>query len=190
MRREDRGLRIELSAYLYPLSLSLSSSILYPLFSILSNMMNKTLTCLLLCCCAVLVAGCTNPDEVGRKNITGTVTLDGVPLEKGTIEFAPVDTKAPANASVVGGNVSIKEGKYELKRDMGLYAGTYKVRITHSIFVEIKTGKPLEDPLLFDEDPYAYKAESLIPEKYNTKTELEITVGEDKDQTHDFALTK
>ena len=153
--------------------------------------MKQKYTFLLLFCCLVLLGGCSKSDEEGRKNITGTVTLDGVKLEKGTIQITPIETKAPPGAGATGGTVDIKDGKYELKKNLGLFAGTYSVRISNKIIVNARTGEPLEDMSLYMESgPGTYKPQDLLPAKYNTKTELTITVGEDKNQTHDFALTK
>ena len=153
-------------------------------------MKHKLAFLLLFCVCLILGTGCKKLDEEGRKNISGTITLDGVALEGGTIKFAPLDTQAPDGAGVTGGTAVIQDGKYELTRDMGLYAGTYKVRIEHIVIIDPKTGEPLEDMSRFKDNPDAFKADHRVPEKYNKKTELTLTVGEGKSQTHDFTLTK
>jgi hypothetical protein len=154
-------------------------------------MKEKKVCLLLMGCCVIFALGCpSKKDEAGRKNISGVVTLDGTPLQEGNIQFSPLDTQAPQGAGVIGGTTTVKDGKYELKRDLGLYAGTYQVSITHTVIIDLKTNLPAEDPSQYYETPGAYRLEHTIPDKYNTKTTLEITVGEEKNQTHDFALTK
>ena len=153
--------------------------------------MQKTLCFLLVfCCCIILATGCPSKvDEEGRKNISGTVTLDGTPLERGSIQFSPQVTQTLPGAVGTGGTAEILAGNFALRKDLGLFAGTYKVRITSVVVTDPKTGLP-PDPVLYSGAPESFKHEQIIPNKYNTKTTLEITVGEEKNQTHNFELTK
>ncbi len=62
-------------------------------------------------------------DAAGRIAITGTVTLDGAPLEKGNISFQPMEgAKTSSGAVVTGGNFSIPRMK-------GLLPGKYRVEV-------------------------------------------------------------
>src|SRR5262249_45163045 len=71
---------------------------------------------------AVLVAGCNN-DSLVRYGISGTVNVDGGPLESGHISFHPTEGQATSGGAVV------KEGKYSVPREGGLVAGKYRVAI-------------------------------------------------------------
>src|SRR6187402_3508457 len=82
------------------------------------------------CACAALVGlagfvvmtGCGG-DPLGRQPISGTVSIDGAPVEKGNIAFTPVDT-APTST---GG--TIEAGKFSFERSKGLPAGKYRVKV-------------------------------------------------------------
>ena len=156
-------------------------------------MKQNFISLLLFCCCLVFVTGCNRLDEAGRKNISGTVTLEGANLEGAIIQFSPLETQAPEGAGVIGGSRMLdSEGKYQLLKDMGLYAGTYKVRISLIHVFDKTTGKQLigDELAPYKENPGNYKVVYVVPEKYNTKSELVVTVGEEKNQTHNFELTK
>jgi hypothetical protein len=69
----------------------------------------------------------------GQKSVTveGTVTLDGSPVEIGTISFVPADGKGPS----MGGEV--KGGKYRV-------TGSVRGKKTVSVTAVRKTGKSIE----------------------------------------------
>ena len=58
-----------------------------------------------------------------REPVTGTVTLDGVPLDYGIINFRPQGHAAASSGSVV------TKGKFKIPGDKGLQPGNYKVNI-------------------------------------------------------------
>lgn len=75
-----------------------------------------------------VVAGCgeSNP----RKAVSGKVTLKGVNLDEGTIDFLPIaGTSAEGLPSSTSGAV-ISQGVYEITADAGLVPGKYKVLIS------------------------------------------------------------
>src|SRR5687768_395386 len=72
---------------------------------------------------SALVLGCGG-DPLGRQSISGTVNLDGAPLEKGTINFQPVDSTV---ATTTGGPITA--GKFDFDRQKGLAAGKYRVTV-------------------------------------------------------------
>ncbi len=70
-------------------------------------------------------SGCGKVDGPSRAAVHGTVTLDGEPVEQGTIEFFPVnDTTGP----VVG--AEIRAGRYALSRREGPAVGTNRIEIS------------------------------------------------------------
>jgi hypothetical protein len=75
---------------------------------------------------ALLLAGVgCGRDLHDRQELTGTVILDGQPLEDGSIQFLPIEASSPwrAGATIVGGN-------YRVPRDQGLPPGNYRVLIS------------------------------------------------------------
>jgi hypothetical protein len=119
-------------------------------------------------CLAFLLAfvvGCSKPSEV-----TGTVTLNGAPLEKGQITFQPVGQGRPEGGEVVN-------GKYVVK---GLAAGKYIAGV-------ISTSAVMGPENMDDAVKAAAK---LKPEPINPKTggnniEVDITGS---NQTFDMKL--
>src|SRR5262245_61774871 len=74
-------------------------------------------------CIAALAttAGCGG-DSLGRQSIAGSVNVNGAPLEKGTVNFQPVDKGIPGAGKVSG-------GKFSIARKDGLPVGKYRVGI-------------------------------------------------------------
>lgn len=96
----------------------------------------------------------------GSVGASGTVTLNGQPLEQGMVRFAPQGGKAqPATGQ-------IKSGKFTMlttASSPGVVIGKYKVSIL--------SNKPFTPPTLAPgtpPDPKAkFEPESFIPKKYN-----------------------
>jgi len=74
------------------------------------------------CSFVIQLTGCGG-DPLGRQPIAGSVSLDGAPLEKGTVNFHPVESAKTSSGGPVAG------GKYSLERQKGLAAGKYRVTI-------------------------------------------------------------
>ncbi|MEZ6057268.1 MAG: hypothetical protein R3C01_11245 [Planctomycetaceae bacterium] len=116
-----------------------------------------------------LIVGCGGgaPDDApDRFTVTGTVQLDGAPLAKGSILFLPEGgTGRPDGAEIV-------DGKYELK----CTPGAKRVEITAQKEIPAKEagGMPTY--------------ETLVPEKYNTKSELKADVKSSDDNVVPFDL--
>ena len=71
---------------------------------------------------AAMLAGCGSDNPLGRKALSGNVTLDGGPLPKGAIEFHPQD------GGVQSGGL-INAGHYSIAARDGVTPGKYKVVI-------------------------------------------------------------
>ena len=74
-----------------------------------------------------------------RVPVSGTVTVDGALLEKGTIQFAPVDNSGPMVA------VTVNSGNFQAPADAGPIAGECKV----NILVQKDLGFSLDDDLAY-----------------------------------------
>ena len=130
------------------------------------------------CClglCAVFL-GCGGANYSGAKRypLSGEVTLDGQPVDLGSITFTPADGKGRPCGGV------ITDGKYDVSEEQGASAGSYRVEI-HWLR---RTGKKLKDAEsgeIYDERKEA------IPAKLNASLELSVEVPLPQNR-HDFKL--
>ena len=130
----------------------------------------------------VSATGCGSGDKYERVVVEGTVTFEGEPISYGQVHFVPSGgTRAPK----VGAH--IYDGKYVADSRGGVPAGTHRIRVLgykpNPRFTNadgtLKPGVNAEDV-----PPVQY-----LPEKYNTATELEITISADSPTiTHDLVL--
>jgi hypothetical protein len=88
----------------------------------------------------VLTAGC-GKDE-GRRSVSGSVTFQGQPLDRGAIQFLTTG----ATPSAVSGAV-IQDGRFRVPAEHGLEPGTYRVLITSPVpLYEVPAGSMLSPP--------------------------------------------
>jgi hypothetical protein len=135
---------------------------------------------------AVMIVGCGGGDTgPPRTRVSGQVTFDSKPVEKGTIEFTPIDGTAgdPAQGA-------IEAGKYDLPAATGpAVKGRYKVSISA---LRPAAGKPLMNPFEAVGVPAPKSLQQMqnyIPAKYNVQSTLTATISEDSSKNHfDFAL--
>jgi hypothetical protein len=90
---------------------------------------------------ALAAAGCGN----GLVAVAGTVTLDGKPVDEGSVSFQPADGAGPS------GGGTVKDGRFELAT--GLKPGAYKVAVRAGLKTgrKIPTGPPLPAGSTVDE---------------------------------------
>ncbi len=122
---------------------------------------------------ALLGAACLGCSENKLAQVSGLVTIDGTPVEKGTISLMPADGNAPTAEAIV------IDGKYMLT----LFPGTKNVSI-HGV-KKIGTRRFREQE---PSSPMVDVTEEIVPARYNSQSDLtaEVKVGP---QTLDFALT-
>lgn len=132
-----------------------------------------------LCFAFVLsLVGCEGSDSLGRRALTGQVTLDGAPIKQGSIRF---ESEAGAGAVLATG-APIVDGAYALPREGGLADGKYKVFVTAS-----EPDTRSADEIMNNPGP---PAKELVPAKYNVNSELVATIPTDLvDGKLNFALT-
>ena len=118
----------------------------------------------------VMTIGCSKPVEFQRGEVGGTVTMDGQPLEEGTISMFP-------DVKVKGTRVQAKivAGKFSFSKNDGPAAGANRV----SISAVKKTGKKISVEGVETEE----SVES-IPWQYNEVTTLtaDVKVGPGKNE--------
>jgi hypothetical protein len=139
-------------------------------------------------------------DNLPRRPVSGKVTLDGVPLAKGTISFTP-SAGSPTPAMV-----SIEEGSYSIPTAQGLVAGSYRVSILGADNSEPAEkfgdlpGKAGHDQAeaadskqraerFGDKRAKARALTQSIPAQYNSATTLAVEVKDDAPNRFDFDLS-
>jgi hypothetical protein len=128
---------------------------------------------------AMGLSGCGgSSDNLPREAVSGSVTLGGQPLAKGTIVFAPTSDKLPTNATT-----GIVDGKYSIPRYEGLVPGSYKVAIS-SINEMPETKSPHGAP-----GKVGPPAKNLVPRQYNIASSLTKEVKGGETNTFDFELS-
>jgi hypothetical protein len=123
-------------------------------------------------------------DALPREPVTGRVTLDGQPLDGGSISFSPAD---PGQANSVSVGARIAAGSYSMRRADGPTPGKYRVAILGD---EEATAPPTDEapgpmPKRSARQPVK---ESKVPGKYNTKSTLTADVKAGESNTFDFDL--
>lgn len=127
---------------------------------------------LALAVCCVAFVGCAPKD--GLTPVKGTVTLDGAPIEKGTINFAPKGGPGTATGAL------IVDGKYEARVSPGKMAVTIYAQKAEKI--ENPTQEQIERGI-------TENLVDIIPAKYNRASTLEADIAEGQKDPVDFALT-
>jgi len=129
-------------------------------------------SCSLVLLTAVFLAGCGGSDGLNRSSVSGAVTLDGQPVQEGSITFVPIEgTTGPmAFGKITNGQYSISAG------DRGPVPGKHKVQI-----------EAYRDAGTTDSGGASLK-DQVVPAKYNTETSLVVEIGRGS-ATHNFDLT-
>ena len=106
-----------------------------------------------------------------RPVMEGSVTLDGMPIDAGTIMLVPADGKGPMAGT------GIRAGRYRVATAVG----PKQVWINFPQNDGTKMLDPGGSGQMID------RSVESVPARYNTKTELEITIKPGLN-THDFTL--
>ena len=111
-----------------------------------------------------------------RYEVSGTVTIDGKPLNSGSILFSPLGSGPTA-----GGKIA--DGQFLLARDKGPTAGSYRVEI----LAYQPTGRQIPDP----DSPGKTTEEigQVIPARYNVQSELRAKITAAGTNHFEFATT-
>ncbi len=113
---------------------------------------------------ALFCAGCGPEPNTGE--VTGTVSVEGKPTDKGSISFIPVNGQGPTEGAEIIG------GKYKSKASLG------------ECKVEIRVPKIVGKKKLYDtpDSPVQDVMEEALPAKYNESSELRIDVKKGKNE--------
>ena len=196
VRRLASNLFVKLAAGFWPAA---SFFMNYLFLTPLNKTMNKKnfLHCLTVTLISISITGfvgCGGSKWPKTYKSSGTVTLDGTPVERATITFYPLDGQKPANATTDA------NGAFELtsfNAGDGATPGSFAVAIQKFPAIEIEAvpgGVPFDESNNTDEGPAPGSekdAESELPEKYGNREEsgLSATVATDGENVFNFELT-
>jgi len=135
--------------------------------------------CRLLLCGIVSLAGfvgCGRDNPLGRKAISGNVTLDGSPLDQGNIEFHPM-----FEGGVQSGG-RIVSGSYSIPPQEGVTLGAYRVAIMD--FVPTPPLPPGHMP----GDALPPSPKPKVPAVWNSKSQRTVEVKKEGPFKFDFDI--
>jgi hypothetical protein len=122
-----------------------------------------------------MICGCGESDPLGRKAISGSVKLNGAPIENGNIGFQPTEQGTTSSGTVIAA------GKYSIPREKGLPVGKYRVTINAP-----KPGTGTAAPKdVMPGDPLPVSQE-MIPPEWNTNSDQFIEVKSSGPFVFDF----
>ncbi|MDZ4819285.1 MAG: hypothetical protein SGJ20_09960 [Planctomycetota bacterium] len=140
----------------------------------------------LLATMSLTVIGCGRAG-VERASIDGNVSINGQPVESGSIRFISLE---PGGGPSVGGQ--IQDGKYDIDEQKGPTLGKHRVEVQ----VPFRTGRKIRSPFALPPtnpaeatDPAAMVDEwaEKAPPQYNTKSTLSVTIEPGQNE-HDIEM--
>jgi len=140
------------------------------------SMIRRNLCWMPLAALLVVTVGCTGSKQAA---VTGEVTLDGDPVDGGTINFIPTGGDT-AGVTAWG---KIEGGRYSIPASEGPAVGPNRVEIRW----DRKTGKTIPAVPPAPPDTMIEETAQAVPARYNTESELKAEVKSGKN-TFDFKL--
>jgi len=125
---------------------------------------------------AAAFLGCGPGNPLGRKALSGTVTLDGAPLPKGAIELHPLTDTAVQSGAL------IESGRYSIPASKGATPGSYRV-----VIYDTYETPPLPPGHMPGDDlPPAPKPK--VPPDWNSKSKQEVEIKKEGPFKFDFNI--
>ena len=124
--------------------------------------------------CVISASGCGGGSQ--RQAVEGLVTLDDIPLAKGSISFQPQSGSPGPSAGA-----EIVDGRFAIPYAQGPFVGKFRVEITASRpsgrkVADRFSGQPIDEYVQY------------LPTKYNTQSKLTVEVKTDGVNHFDFPL--
>ena len=141
----------------------------------------QNIVLVVLCLPVPLLVGCGRGNSLDRQAVSGQVTLDSKPLDRGSIQFCP----ELAQGGIFAGTL-IVDGKYDVPGDKGLPPGKYKVRISAAQPDTPPTSPKSQSGFATSSPP---PLRERLPAHYNANTTLTVEVKAGGGNVFDFALT-
>ena len=131
------------------------------------------------------VCGCSGGDEeeLPRAAISGTVTLDGQPLQEGVVRFVPIEGTAGPKTSVI-----VSQGKFSADEEQGPVVGKHRIEIESTD----DGGYAMDDEQAIQklrESGITQIDAVRVPANYNSHSTLTETVSADQPNQFQFHLT-
>jgi hypothetical protein len=126
--------------------------------------------------CLSWLGGCGRPTD--RLEVSGSVTLDGAPLDSGTVRFS-----STGGEKLVSTGALIQDGEYRIPQEKGLAPGTYRVEISSpdtSAAPVADRGNP--------RGPGLMAAPERIPAKYNVESDKTVEVTAEGENRFPFEI--
>jgi hypothetical protein len=123
-----------------------------------------------------LSVGCGAENPLGRKAISGKVTLDGGPLDQGNIEFHPMFEGGVQS----GGRIT--SGSYSIPAHEGVIVGKYRVSI-----IDFVPTPPLP-PGHMPGDALPPSPKPKVPADWNSKSQHTVDVNKEGPFKFDFDI--
>jgi hypothetical protein len=123
-----------------------------------------------------LLAGCGPDNPLGRKALSGKVTLDGSPLDQGSIELHPMFQGGVQS----GGTISA--GSYSIPAHEGVTPGKYRVSIIDFVPTPPLPPGHMPGDILPPSPPHK------VPADWNTKSQHTIEVKAEGPFEFDFPI--
>jgi hypothetical protein len=130
----------------------------------------------LLWAAALVVVGCGPRSD--RLEISGTITLDGAPLDRGSIRFTSTGEQKQMAAGAM-----IRDGAYLIPQEKGLLPGVYHLEI-HAPDADAPPIRVSATP----GGPSIPVAPDRIPAEYNIESDKTVQVTADGANVFDFAI--
>lgn len=133
------------------------------------------LTAVIAFCIPTALVGCGAKTD--RLPVSGTVALNGVPLDTGSIRFSSTGEKLVASGSV------IVDGEFSIPAEKGLPPGTYRLEITSP-----DNNSP---PVVYRDasgGPGIPTQPERIPPEFNMNSQKTVDVTTDGDNHFEFAI--
>jgi hypothetical protein len=131
---------------------------------------------LLLAAALIGCVACGDPHG-GRQAVSGSVTFQGKPLDRGTITFLPASPDLPTQSGA-----AITGGKYSIPRDKGLVPGKYKVAINSP------DGRPPDGGDAPPGPSGNFASKDRIPPAYNLDSKEEVVVKKGGPNAFDYKI--
>ena len=138
------------------------------------------------------LAGCAPTSDVGASTVTGTVTLNGAPVEGATVSFVPAD-----DAGKIAAGTTDAQGKFTLttvKAGDGAVPGAYNVAIS-KVEGAVAAGGAMTEESRQASMPGAGRApapvevKDLLPTKYKSAKDSGLTAEVKSGGGNDFTFT-
>jgi len=127
--------------------------------------------------------GCQKANPEGRENVSGTITLNGKPIDpkwNASITFVPSDGRDVDD----GGGEQIAQGRYLLTGIGGVKPGKYKVKLYVTQYYDIKTSEPSTEATGEFDNIHV----SMIPNEFNENSTLEFEVVQGKKNIFNYDI--